>query len=56
MKPGRLLAAGCGQYRPIASNATPKGRAPNRRIEVLLLPALEARKAKLPAPALDGGA
>ena len=49
VKPGRLLAAGYGQYRPMASNSTPKGRAANRRIEILLLPPLQARKATLPA-------
>ncbi len=52
--PGRLIAAGHGQYHPIAANATPKGRALNRRIELLLLPALEARKAG-PLPAPDAG-
>lgn len=52
--PGRLIAAGHGQYHPIATNATPKGRALNRRIELLLLPALEARKAG-PLPAPDAG-
>ncbi len=51
VKPGRLSAAGYGQYRPIATNVTPKGRAANRRIEVLLLPVLEARKADLPKDA-----
>ncbi len=58
--PSRLVAAGYGQYHPIASNATPRGRALNRRIEVLLLPPLAAKAAKLPspppaAPAKDGG-
>ena len=43
VKPARLSAAGYSQYHPIAANATPKGRALNRRIEVLLLPALEAK-------------
>jgi chemotaxis protein MotB len=50
VKPARLVVAGYGQYRPIATNATPKGRAANRRIEVLLLPPLEARQAALPSP------
>lgn len=49
VKPGRLLAAGHGQYKPVATNSTPKGRAANRRIEILLLPPLEAKKAALPA-------
>jgi chemotaxis protein MotB len=38
IKPRRLKAAGFGSYRPVASNATEKGRAKNRRIEILLLP------------------
>ena len=49
VKPGRLLAAGYGQYRPLSTNSTPKGRAANRRIEILLLPALVTKKATLPA-------
>lgn len=51
VKPGRLLAAGYGQYRPIGANATPRGRAANRRIEILLLPPLQAKKATLPTAA-----
>jgi outer membrane protein OmpA-like peptidoglycan-associated protein len=31
--PGRMEALGYGEARPIASNATKKGRAENRRIE-----------------------
>jgi chemotaxis protein MotB len=38
IKPRRLKAAGYGSYRPVASNASPAGRAKNRRIEILLLP------------------
>lgn len=34
----RLVAAGFSEYRPIASNAKPKNRAKNRRIEIALLP------------------
>lgn len=34
----RLVAAGFSQYRPVASNAKPKGRAKNRRIEIALMP------------------
>jgi chemotaxis protein MotB len=41
--PGKRLAAtGYGQFRPIATNANPGGRAKNRRIEILLVPELEA--------------
>lgn len=38
LAPNRLSAAGCSEYRPIADNATPEGRARNRRIEVVVLP------------------
>jgi len=36
--PTRLVAAGYGEYHPIASNDTPEGRAQNRRIEIVLVP------------------
>jgi chemotaxis protein MotB len=39
----RLMAAGYGQFQPIASNATPTGRARNRRIEILLTPVLQTK-------------
>ena len=34
----RLSAVGYGQFRPIADNKTPEGRAENRRIEIVLIP------------------
>jgi len=34
--PSKLSAAGCGEYRPIAPNTTPEGRAKNRRIEIVI--------------------
>ena len=34
----RLVAAGFSQFRPVAKNSKPKGRAKNRRIEIALLP------------------
>ncbi len=54
----RLLAAGYGQFQPVATNANPTGRARNRRIEILLTPLLDAKPTKelavakaAPAPA-----
>jgi chemotaxis protein MotB len=38
----RLVATGFGQNRPVASNANGGGRAKNRRIEILLVPDIEA--------------
>jgi chemotaxis protein MotB len=38
LDPRRVGAVGYGEYRPIADNATPEGRAKNRRIAVTILP------------------
>jgi outer membrane protein OmpA-like peptidoglycan-associated protein len=32
----RITVRGLGEYRPVASNATPEGRANNRRVEIIL--------------------
>jgi len=36
--PKRLTAVGYGEFHPIADNATPEGRAKNRRIELIVMP------------------
>jgi len=35
--PERLSASGYGEYRPVASNSAPEGRAKNRRVDILFL-------------------
>lgn len=37
----RITASGMGEYRPIADNETPEGRAKNRRTEIVLTPKLD---------------
>ena len=37
----RLQATSFGEYRPVASNETPRGRAQNRRIQIVLVPPKE---------------
>lgn len=41
LNPRRWSAAGYGSTDPIASNATPAGRAKNRRVELILMPNVE---------------
>lgn len=36
--PQKLAPTGFAEYRPVASNSTPEGRAQNRRIEIILAP------------------
>ncbi|UCD55068.1 MAG: OmpA family protein [Candidatus Omnitrophota bacterium] len=38
LKPSKLTTIGYGQFRPVASNNTAKGRAKNRRVEIVILP------------------
>lgn len=44
VKPERMTAIGYGQYRPIASNKTNKGRRTNRRVVVVILGDQNARR------------
>lgn len=37
LAPDRLSASGYGEYYPVASNATPQGRATNRRVDLVIL-------------------
>ncbi|MBS1644904.1 MAG: OmpA family protein [Bacteroidetes bacterium] len=39
--PQRITASGRSQYEPVADNATPEGRAQNRRTEIILAPKLD---------------
>ena len=38
VRPERLSAIGYGEFRPIDSNETKKGKAKNRRVEIIILP------------------
>ncbi len=40
MNPAQLIAAGYGEYEPVADNRTEAGKRENRRIEIVLMPNL----------------
>jgi chemotaxis protein MotB len=57
VRPGRLIAAGFGEFRPLVPNDTRDGRAQNRRVEIHLLstapPDVGAAHDALPPPPPD---
>lgn len=44
INPTRLYGAGYGEYRPIADNSTPEGRAQNRRADIVIIYQQEAQE------------
>jgi len=53
VKPSRLSAAGHAQFRPIATNATPEGRARNRRVELHFISKNPEKQAQTSKSILD---
>ena len=41
LDPKRMTASGRGEYKPVATNDTPEGRAANRRTRIVILPQLD---------------
>ncbi|MBT9329964.1 flagellar motor protein MotB [Paracidobacterium acidisoli] len=47
--PQRLSASGYAEFHPVASNATPEGRAVNRRVDIIVLPRISGTPSASPA-------
>jgi chemotaxis protein MotB len=43
MSPRSMTAAGYGEFKPVADNSTPEGKAKNRRVELFLIPKIIKR-------------
>lgn len=41
LDPAKIAAAGRGEYKPVADNSTPEGKAANRRTRIVILPQLD---------------
>ena len=52
--PTRVIASGHSQYEPVQSNATPEGRAQNRRTDIILSPKLDELYRLLQTPDSNG--
>ena len=44
VNPGRMASVGYGEFQPVANNATPEGRALNRRVVLVVSRNLEVRR------------
>jgi len=52
--PERISAAGFAEFHPVASNATPEGRAENRRVDLVVMPRTRVNFAATGASGPDG--
>jgi chemotaxis protein MotB len=52
--PDRISAAGYAEFHPVASNATPEGRATNRRVDLVVLPRTKINFSVPGVPRTDG--
>ena len=53
VKPTRLSAAAYGEFHPIATNATPQGRAKNRRVDIVFFAQKKSLQNKTQKTVLD---